>query len=56
MSTGYNDDASLAQELRKLPYDKRWNLLKPQLESLFYTTEAEQISRVLKQRWGFDTT
>jgi hypothetical protein len=56
MSAEFTNDATFTLELRKLPYDKRWNVLKPKLETLFYTAEVEQISRILKQRWGFDAT
>lgn len=56
MSTSDSDDATFTQELRKLPYEKRWNLLKPKLESLFHNTDIEHICRALKERWGFLAT
>lgn len=50
------DDAAFRHELLKLPYDKRWNLLKPKLEFLYHTTEVPQICRILEDRWGFKAT
>lgn len=50
------DDAAFRQELRVLPYDKRWNLLRPKLESLFRTTEVEHICRIMRERWAFVAT
>lgn len=56
MSTVDTEDALLTLELRKLPYDRRWNILKPKLEGLFYTTEVGTICRILKELWGFCAT
>lgn len=44
----------LHAQLQGLKYDAKWPVLKPVLESLFYTKEAPEIAVIIKEKYGFD--
>jgi len=47
------NDTALAQYIKSIPYDKRWEPLKSRLEPLFHSESVDTIVKIMKDRYGF---
>jgi hypothetical protein len=49
-----NKDVELLVQLSGMPYNQKWDILKDELEALFYTHRVNDIAELIKKRFGFD--